>query len=207
MFDLMRLGGPIMWLLAAAGVAAVVLFLERGFHVHRARIKTHDFLKGIANIIRRRNYAEAVTICEETPGPVACITRAAIVHRAQAREGIQRAMDQAALTEIARLERRLAMLATLGQVAPLLGLLGGVLGLIEAFLAVQEKGPLVHSGDLASGMWQALITAAAGLAVALFCHLGYNLLVSKVDAIVLDMEWAAGEILALFTGSSVAEDE
>ena len=207
MFDLMRLGGPVMWLLAAAGIIAVVLFIERGFHVHRARIKTQDFIKGVANILKRRNYAEAITICEETPGPVACIMRAAIMHRAQTKDLIQRAIDQAALIEIARIERRLAMLAAIGQAAPLLGLFGGVLGLISAFLIVQSKGPLVHAGDLAAGMWQALITAAAGIAVALFCNLSHNLLVSKVDAIVLDMELAAGEIMNLFTGANGQHDE
>ena len=200
MFDIMRLGGVAMWLLALAGFAAVLIFIERGFHVHRARIKTLDFIKGVANIIHRANFAEAISICDETPGPVASIMRAAIQHRAMSHEELQRAIDRAALTEIPRLERRLAMLATIGQTAPLLGLLGGVLGMIQAFMTMQAKAPLVHSGDLAAGMWQALLTAAAGLALAIFCHLGYNLLVTKIDDIVLDMELAAGEILAIFTG-------
>ncbi len=207
MFDILTKGGPVMWLLVLMAVAAVTLFIERGFHVHRARIKTLDFLKGIANIVRRKNFAEAVVICEETPGPVASIMRAAILNREQDRSGIQKAMDQAALREIARLERRLLMLSSIGQAAPLIGLLGGVLALIQSFLIIQAKGPLVHSGDLALGMWQALFTAAGGIVVALFCQLTHNLLVSKIDAIVLDMEMAVADILALFTGSSVWIDE
>ena len=205
--EYLRLGGPVMWLLFAAGAAMLVLFLERLFHVHRARIKAEDFLKGICTILRRKNHEEAVSICEETPGPVASIVRAAILNRDRGPDEIRRAIDRSAVTEIARLERRLSPLSTAAQAAPLLGLLGTVFGLIRVFFTIQEKAPLVQAGNLADGLWQALLTTAAGLVVAIMCHLAYNILAAKVDDVVLDMERAADDILAFFTGSGAVTGE
>lgn len=199
MFTLMHQGGAVMWLILAAGIAGLAVFLERLFHVHRAKIKADDFLRGVCNILRRKNIDEATTICAETPGPVAYLIRAAILHRDQGRDRLERAIDDAALNEIARLERRVGVLATVGHLAPLLGLLGTVLGMIHAFIGIQERGPLVHTGDIAAGIWQALLTTAAGLMVGILSYAGYNLIVAKMDAIVLDMERAAGEMLAFFT--------
>jgi len=204
----MQEGGLIMWVIMACALIAMAVFLERLFHVHRAKIKTDDFLKGICNILRRKNMTEARIICEETPGPVAFIVRVAILHHDKPRDLIERAMDDAALTEIARIERRFGVLATSAQIAPLLGLLGTVFSLIQVCLLIQKKAPLVNAGDLAAGLWPALLTTAAGLIVAILCYAGYNLLVTKVDTIVLDMERAAGEMLGFLTGSGtlIAEE-
>lgn len=205
MFTLMQQGGIVMWAILACGLAALAVFLERAFHVHRARIKTDDFLKGVCNILRRHNLAEAVTICDETPGPVARMVRAAIPHHAQSGEAIERAMHAAGLNEMARLERRISVLALLAQIAPLLGLLGTVIGLIRTFWVVQQEAPLLHAGLLADGVWQALLTTAFGLGVALFSHVAHHLLWLKVDAIGLDMERAMGEMTGFFRSVPAAE--
>ena len=202
MFTLIQKGGPMMWLILAGSIVAAVVFLKKLFDLHRAQIKWMDFLKGIYNILARRNVVEAVSICEETPGPVASIVRAAILHHDEDKESIQRAIEEAGLAEIPRLERNLTMLATLAQVMPMMGLLGTVLGMMRVLLTFQEKSPLVHSGDLMGGMWQALISTAASLAVAIPIYAGYNLLVSRVESIVLDMERASVEILAFLSGRS-----
>lgn len=204
MITLIQQGGAVMWLILAGGILALVVFLERLFHVHRAKIKSEDFIKGICNILGRRNIAEAMTICEETPGPVARIVRAAIQHRDQERRLIEQAIDSEALTEIARMERRFGVLATVAQLAPLLGLFGTVLGMIQTYMAIEQGAPLIQPGDLAGGMWQALLATAAGLGVAILSYAGYNLLVTKVDAIVLDMERSAGEIIGFFTSAAAS---
>jgi biopolymer transport protein ExbB len=200
MILLIQKGGPMMWLILAVSIVAAVLFLKKLFDLHRAQIKWIDFLKGIYNILGRRNVVEAVSICEETPGPVASIVRAAVLHHDEDKESIQRAIEEAGLAEIPRLEKNLTMLATLAQITPMMGLLGTVLGMMQVLLAVQEKSPLVHSGDLMGGLWQALISTAASLAVAIPIYAGYNLLVGRVESIVLDMERASVEILAFLTG-------
>jgi biopolymer transport protein ExbB len=203
MFTLMEQGGIILWLILATGIIAIVVFIERSFHVHRAKIKTDDFIKGIFNIVRRNNIPEALSICDETPGPVACIVRSAILNRNQGRQVVEQAMNTAGLTEIERMERRFGILATIAQVGPLLGLLGTVLGMINIYIVIQQKAPLVHAGQLAAGIWQALLATVAGLVIAIFSYIAYNLLVSKVDAIVLDMERVVGETLSFLTNLEI----
>jgi biopolymer transport protein ExbB len=139
---------------------------------------------------------EAASICEETPGPVAHIVRAAVLHHDEDRATICEAMSRAGLDEVPRLERNLNMLLTLAQLAPLIGLLGTVLGLIETGVVLEENSPLIHAGDLGQGLWRSLITTAAGLAIAIPTYAGYNFLLGRVDAILLDMERAAAEMLA-----------
>lgn len=200
MIKILIQGGPLLWLILIGGLTAMIIFFERWFHIHRAKIKTDDFLNGILNILSRHNVAEALTICKETPGPVAYLARTAIMHFNQQPVLIERAIDEAALTEIARLERHFTTLATIAHIAPILGLLGTVAGMIQAFIAMQQKAPLVPAADLAGGIWMALITTAAGLIVAIFAYFTYNVLVSKAAAIVLDMERAANEITGFLSG-------
>lgn len=196
MFELMHRGGPMTWLILACGVVAGAVFLKKLFDLHRAQIKWEVFLKGIHNILGRQNIVEAVSICDETPGPVARLVREAILHHDEGQDNIRRAVEQAGLAEIPRLERFVPVLATLAQIVPMMGLLGTVLGMMQVLLAIQQKAPLVHSGDLMSGLWQALIATAAGLAVAIPTYAGYNVLVHRVESIVLDMERAAAEMLS-----------
>src|SRR5262249_32622542 len=103
------------------------------------------------------------------------------------------------LAEVPRLEEKLNLLATIAQIAPLIGLLGTVLGFIQTFSLMQQDGTYAHMGTLSKGIWQALVCAAAGLAVAIPTHAGYNYLVSRVNSIVLDMERAATEIVNIVT--------
>jgi len=194
-----------LWFIMIGGLAAMVIFLERWFHIHRAKIKTDDFLNGILNILSRHNLAEALTICKETPGPVAHIVRTAVMHSSQQPALIERSIDEVALNEISRLERHFATLATIAHIAPIVGLLGTVVGMIQSFIAMQQKAPLVPAADLAGGIWMALITTAGGLIVAIFSYFTYNLLVVKTSAIVLDMERAANEITGFLIGQSAAE--
>ena len=195
MLQLIQQGGPVMWLLVVCSILAGVIFLERLLHLHRAQIPYVDFLKGIYTILGRDNVVEAVSICEETPGPVAHVVRAAVLHHDAGRETIVESMQQAGLDEIPRLERNLNLLLTVAQITPLIGLLGTVVGMIQIWVVVDNQAPLIHAGDLGQGMWQALLSTAAGLAIAIPTYAAYNFLVARVESIVLDMERGAAEIL------------
>ena len=188
MFELLRQGGLIVWILLISGVTAFAVFVERALHLHRARIKTDDFLKGICNILGRKNIQEAIAICEDTPGPVAHIVKAAILHRSDSKDRMQAAVDDAGISEISRMERRLVVVATVAQLAPLFGLLGTVVGMVETLIAMQGNANLIQTTDVTSGMLHALVATAAGLTVAIPCHAAFNLLVVKIDRLVLDME-------------------
>lgn len=190
-----------MWLILLNGVVALGIFLERFFHFHRAHINATDFSNGIRNALQRGNIAECTTLCDDTPGPVAQVVKAGILNRERPREEIREAMEDAARVEIARLERRLVVLATLAQITPLLGFLGTVLGMIEMFRVIQLQ-QLPSPGQLAGGVWQALLTTAGGLVIAVPAYVGYNYLVSRMQQLVLDMEKAANEFISFLTRRS-----
>ena len=195
MLNIIQQGGWLMWIIAGSSIFAGLAFLERLFHLHRAQIASQDFLDGIYNVLRSGNVPEAITLCEDTPGPVANVVRAAILRSEDDVEDISRAVRHAGMLEIPRLEKNLVTLATIAKLAPMAGLMGTVLGMISTFQQLHMAGPMAHAGDLSLGLWQALLTTAGGLAVAIPCYAGYNFLVSRVEALVMDMEYASSEIL------------
>lgn len=195
MLNLMGNGGPVIWLLLACGLFAALVFLERLFNLHRAQIAADDFLKGVYNILNRDNTVEAATICEEAPGPVARLALAAVLHHDDALENIGRAIEDAGLEEIPRMERGLGWLATVARITPLIGLLGTVLGMMDVLQAAHRAAPLVSMADLTGGLWAALSSTALSLVVAILVYAGYNLLVSRVESILLDMERSASALM------------
>ncbi len=198
-------GGPVLWLILLSSAVALVVFLERFLHCHRAQINSLEFLNGVKTVLKRDNVVEALSICDATPGPVARLVRTAIINREHGRERVRESLEEAGLAEVPRLEEKLNLLATIAQLAPLLGLLGTVLGFIQTFMLMQDLGLHAHVQQLAAGIWQALICAAAGLAVAIPAHAGYNYLVSRVNSIVLDMERAATEIVNIVTETAAGK--
>jgi len=188
-------GGPVIWLILAASAVAIVVFIQRVLHYHRAQINSMEFLNGVRNVLKRDNVVEALSICDATPGPVARLVKVAILNREKGREGVREALEEAGLVEVPPLEDKLNLLATIAQITPLMGLLGTVLGFIKIFTTLQKSQTLATLQDVSGGVWEALICTAAGLAVAIPCYAAYNYLVSRVNAIVLDMEKAATEIV------------
>ena len=192
-------GGPVIWLILIAAATAAVVFVERALFCHRSQINSAEFLNGVRTVLKRDNVVEAISICDATPGPVARIVKTAILNRDKGRERVREAIEEAGLTEVPLLEERLNLLATIAQIAPLLGLLGTILGLHDVFGQISD--PKLHATirEILGGIEPALICAAAGIGVAIPAHAGYNYLVSRVNKIVLDMERAAGEIVNIVT--------
>jgi len=198
--EVLALGGPVIWIILAIGLLAFAVFIERALSLHRARIRAEDFIKGVMNILSRGNITEALSICEDTPGPVAHIVKTAIQHRNAEKEDLLRTLEDASQAEISRMERRLVVIASVAQIAPMLGLLGTVLGMVDGFLVMRAQAPLIHSVHLMDSILAALTTTAAGLMVAIPCYAEFNLLVIKIDRIVLDMERSRSEIMAFLMG-------
>jgi len=195
-------GWPVIWLILIAAAAAVVVFVERALFCHRSQINSAEFLNGVRNVLKRDNVVEAIAICDATHGPVARLVKAAILNRDKGRERVREAVEETGNVEVPQLEEKLTLLATIAQIAPLLGLLGTILGFMDTFKQLQADGLYAHiSGEhsLSDGIWHALICAAAGIAVAIPAHAGYNYLVSRVNKIILDMERAAAEIVNVVT--------
>mgnify|MGYP002631496155 CR=1 FL=1 len=192
-------GGAVTWLLLAVSSVALAVFVERLLHFHRAQINSAEFLNGMRIVLKRENVVEALSICDATPGPVPRLVKTAILNHERGREGIREALEEAGLMEVPRLEEKLNLLATIAQIAPLIGLFGTVVGFIEMFSEIDRLGLNATQAVLSGGMWKALICTAFGLAIAIPSYAGYNYLVSRVNSIVLDMEKASTEILNIVT--------
>ena len=117
-----------------------VVFVERALYCHRSQINSAEFLSGVRTVLKRGNVVEAISICDATPGPVARLVKAAILHRELGRERVREAVEEAGLTEVPRLEEKLNLLATIAQIAPLLGLFGTVVGFIEVAMYLEGAG-------------------------------------------------------------------
>jgi biopolymer transport protein ExbB len=192
-------GGPVIWLIFIAAATAAAVFIERALFCHRQQINSAEFLNGVRTVIKRGNIVEAIAICDATAGPVARLVKAAILARDLGRERVREAVEEAGLIEVPRLEEKLNLLATITQIAPLLGLFGTLVGFIDVFGHIEQAGLYANIEMLSHGVWKALVCAAGGIAVAIPAHAGYNYLVSRVNKIVLDMERAAAEIVNIVT--------
>ena len=201
--DVMQDGGPVMWLILLCSIVAVFIFLEKLFYLHRVQINAGDLVRGLINVLKRNSIVEAISLCDDTPGPAAHVLRASILSYEEGEEDLRQAIDDAALGEIPRLEARMKILATIGYITPLLGLLGTVLGMIKVFNKIESIGAMVNASDLSQGIGTALFTTASGLCVAIPCFMAYNYLVSRIESVTLDMEKASSEIIYFFKRNKV----
>jgi biopolymer transport protein ExbB len=202
MWDMLQKGGPIMYLILLSSALAFGVVIERVYHLNKARIDAQKFMDAITAILKRNKIIEAIEMCNNTPGPVAHIVKAGILKHDRSRPEIKEAVEEAAQLEIPRLERHLPVLATIAYIAPLLGLLGTVTGMIKSFQVIQQKALLmvpVNPGDLAGGIWESLLATLAGLSVAIPTYVVYNYLVSQVDSFVYDMERSATDLVNLLS--------
>ncbi len=205
MFGIIQKGGPLMYLIILCSVIALAVVIERLWHLYRAGINTQDFLGELGRNIKRNKIVEAIDICDRTPGPIAYTLKAGILRHDRSKEEIKEAVENAALDEVPRLEKNLGVLATIAHISPLLGLLGTVAGMIKCFQVIQVKASAfnpINPGDLAEGIWVALITTAAGLTVAIPSLVAHNYLVSRVNNFVLDMERAATNLIDILSKRS-----
>ncbi|MEE2615279.1 MAG: MotA/TolQ/ExbB proton channel family protein [Verrucomicrobiota bacterium] len=194
-WELLRQGGPMVWVLLLVSAFGITAFLERLLYYHRAQINASEFMAGVRTVLKNDNVVEAVAICDATPGPVARMAKLGILNREQSHDRLRELLDDHSRAEVPRLEKRLNMLGTIAQISPLLGLLGTVLGFIQIFQGVWLKGNWVLANDLAGGIWQGLVCMALGLAIAIPCTIAFNYLVGRKDDIAFDIEKSNADLL------------
>lgn len=202
MIDWIQKGGPVMYPIILCSILAFAIVIERFYHLHRAKIDTKKFMDDMANILRRNRIVDAVELCDKTPGPIPHILKAGLMKHDRPRQEIKEAIEDAGLYEVPRLEKNVPVLATIAHISPLLGLLGTVTGMVRCFQIIQEKSTSLHPvspGDLAGGIWEALITTVAGLSVGIPTLVAYNYFVNRVSGFILDMEKAATDLVNMLT--------
>ncbi len=195
-------GGILSYLIILCSILALASFIERFIVIRKSKIDTQKFLAKIEELIRLEKWHEAVKLSKAYDSPIARIVNSALSHVAVSRDKMAANLEETVLVELSKLESRLTILATIAHIAPLLGLLGTVNGMIKAFYVIQQKS--IESGvasvsDLSSGISMALVTTALGLAVAIPTIVAYNYIYREVEKIKRDMEIAATKIISLCT--------
>lgn len=197
LFEIIYKGGIMMIPIAICSVLAVAAFIERYWALRKININSRTFMLQVKNLVYRKKVEEAIILCKETPGPIAAITLAALLKREKPREEMKEAIESAGKTAIFKLEKNLGVLGNVAAISPMFGFLGTVTGMITAFMQIQARGGNVDASVLAGGIWEALITTAAGLIVGIPALMAYNYIVSKVEHHVFEMQENSTDLLDL----------
>ena len=206
-YQLLADGGPVMGLIFIAAVLATGVFLMKAFQFHREEINVRELITGLENVLKRNGYVEAISLCDNTPGPVARVLGAAIVAYQRGERDLHQTIDAACLEELPKLERFVGILGTVGYITPLLGFFGTILGMMQAFQTIhQTQSVYLSATQLAGSVNMALMTTAAGLAVAIPCYAAYNFLISRIRSMTLNIELASTEILGFFERHSAVQN-
>jgi len=192
--DMIHRGGPVMVLIVMCSIFAISIVLERAYYFASLSAAMGKFSDQLKQAVLRRAWPQATALARQTYGPIARVTEAGLAVREEPSEVIEQVMEEAARDEQPEVEGYIRWLATLAQVATLLGLLGTVIGMVEAFQVIQSKATATASvspADLAGGIWQALTTTVAGLEVAIPTILAYSYFQSRIAGVQFQMEKAA----------------
>ena len=207
LFSIVVKGGILMIPIFLCSVIAIIVIVERWLYLRNMSINARSFILQVKSLIMKNRITDAVVLSKKTASPVAKITKAGVERYNRPRQEIKEAIESAGKAEIYQLENNLGVLGTVAAIAPLLGFLGTVTGMIRAFIQVQNLGGNVDASVLAGGIWEALVTTASGLAVGIICIIFYNYLQSKVEYFVYEMEENSSSIIDMLIQSGEREDE
>ena len=180
-------GGFTMWPILILLLWAIATIIWKLVSLQYAKIKVEDFLEKLVPLVKDKRYDEAINLCEETRGPVSVIVRMALLKVDKGVEAVEKAIEAASVLEMAFLEKGFVPLNTTINLAPMFGFFGTIIGMITAFDDIAAAGE-VDPTIVASGIKIALITTAAGLAVAIPVQFFNNMFMSMVDGMVIDMQ-------------------
>lgn len=208
LWGLLKAGGPIMIPILLCSVFSLAIIIEKMFILVTMGANPHKLKHAVFDAIKNNRVTEALELCESDPSPVAKILKSGIVKFGCTRDDIKESIEVVSLIEIPKLEGRVNILATIANISPLLGLLGTVTGIAGSFRAMEARMASVNpvtTGDLAGGIWEALITTAAGLIVAIPTFMAYHYFVNRINTLILEMEKAATELVNLLCSISETE--
>ncbi|PKL82328.1 MAG: MotA/TolQ/ExbB proton channel family protein [Ignavibacteriae bacterium HGW-Ignavibacteriae-3] len=209
LIDMFLKGGLVMYPILACSVIALAIAIEKFLVIRKSKINVPAFSIKIRGILKKKDIVGAMGYCMEEKSPISNIIRRGLKKVRFGRKRVLEAIEVAGKQEISKLEKGLATLATVAGAAPMLGFLGTVTGMIAAFMKIQELQGSASPADLASGIWEALLTTAFGLFVGIPALALYNYFVSLIKKIVLDMERVATDVLDVLddAGKEFSEDE
>ncbi len=190
-------GGVIMYPILLCSVIAVYITIERLFVLRKAQLDVGQFMMKLRSIFQQGDVSAVLAFCSQKDAPIANIIRRGIVKHDQSDEKVRQTVEDAGRAEVYQLEKRLSVLASVAGIAPMLGFLGTVTGMVSAFQSIESLGGSVNPGDLAGGIWEALLTTVFGLVVGIPAYALYNYFVTRVARFVNEMEVTTSEFLDL----------
>lgn len=197
MLETLWAGGPVMVPIGLLSLVAVLVFLERLWSLRRGRVVPGSWCVELMELVKQGRYDDALTHCRKRDIAAGRVLEVALLARDRTRESIKERLEEVGRREAAELERFIPVLGTIASVAPLLGLLGTVLGMILTFQAIQSAGGMADVSQLAGGISQALVTTFAGLCVGIPAVMANRFLLSRVDTLLLDLEEVSLGVLDL----------
>ncbi|MFD0894068.1 MotA/TolQ/ExbB proton channel family protein [Luteolibacter ambystomatis] len=196
---LIEQGGPLVWVLLVLAFVGAVCVVERLFFFHRARINVGDLLVGLSNHVRRKAFAEAQHEAARAPGPVARVAHSLLLRHHLVRSDLRDVAQEAGQLEVPRIEKNIRLILGVALLAPLVGMLGTLLGMVETFQRVGEQGGYAGPAELAGGVFQALVTSVMGLTVAVPMYLFYLYFLGRAKRLVHRIERAGIEMVNLIS--------
>ena len=188
-------GGALMWVLLALSLIAIYIFGKKWWIIRQAGKIDKDFINDIRDYIHEGKIKSARTLCSKYDAPVARMVEAGIARIGKPATDIQAAIENVGNVEVARLEKGLPYLATIAGGAPMIGFLGTVIGMVQAFFNMSNAGNNIDITLLSSGIYTAMITTVGGLIVGILAYFGYNYLTSRIDNVVYEIENATIEFM------------
>jgi biopolymer transport protein ExbB len=195
-------GGIVMFFILPLSLVSAVIIIERLLYFRKIKIDEDKMINRLKSTMEKQHYDEALSICETNPSPVTNLIKIGIEHRKYDSHTIRDTILDAANLEIPKLERNLSTLGTIASIAPLLGLLGTVLGNIDAFGVFSGMQSIGDPTELSKGIAEALYTTAAGLIVSIPAIIFYNYLVAKVNHIIIRLENKVNDMVLLLGGAA-----
>ena len=197
--DLIIKGGPVMIPIILGSIVALAIILERFWTLGRIRLDIMKFAQEIFLCMERGQVQKALERCEKVRHPIADVFKLGITNRALKREEVEAMMEREGDEQIQYLERYLGALMIIIGVEPMLGFLGTIVGLIQAFMTWEQLGTNITVSALAAGIYQAMITTAAGLIVAIPAYILYHLIMGKIKSHAQEMTYYGNELLDLLS--------
>jgi len=207
LFSIFMKGGFLMWPILLCSVIGLTVIIDRYIVLRKTKINIPAFTVRIRGLIKKRDISGAISHCMEEKSPVANIIRKGLKKYRLGHERVKEAIENAGRQEVSKLEKGLSVLATIAGIAPLLGFLGTVTGMIQAFMTIEDLAGSANPSDLAGGIWEALTTTAFGLIVGIPALAFYNYFLSAVKKTVGDMETVANDVVDVMQDSSTNADD
>ncbi|MCZ7610864.1 MAG: MotA/TolQ/ExbB proton channel family protein [Ignavibacterium sp.] len=211
LFDIFLKGGLIMWPILLSSIIGLAVSIDRFLMLRKAKINVPAFMVRIRGFIKKKDISGAISYCIEEKSPVANIVRKGLNKYKYGHDRVKDAIENAGSQEVSKLEKGLSVLASVAGIAPLLGFLGTVTGMIQAFMTIEELAGAANPSDLAGGIWEALITTAFGLIIGIPALALYNYFLGSVKKLVGEMETVANDVIDVIQdeskGDSDSDDE